>query len=90
MDRSPDEVPGPGAYRSESPLTKTSKGASFGVGQKFDTSAEREKAQLPGPGKYSPERKFHTSQYSFGGGRHPEPLNKTPGSGSYDVEVKEK
>ena len=32
------EVPGPGTY--ESPSKKTNKGASFGVGPKFDTSLE--------------------------------------------------
>lgn len=59
--KSPDEVPGPGAYKSDSPLTKKSVSASFGVGPKFDTYYQKEQAKTPGPGKYSPERKFHSS-----------------------------
>ena len=41
-DPKSDVVPGPGAY--ESPVKKSAKAASFGVGPKFDTSYEREKS----------------------------------------------
>jgi hypothetical protein len=66
--RSPEEVPGPGAYKSDSPLTKKTVSASFGVGKKFDNVIEKEKAQIPGPGNYSPQKKYHSGSYSFGGG----------------------
>ncbi|ORC85056.1 uncharacterized protein TM35_000381310 [Trypanosoma theileri] len=94
------DTPGPGAYSLERYMESTTSGGAviIGTGPRILDHEQRERAQLPGPGQYTPldtVTMAKTSVYTFSteprmavnGGNGYNSNTNAPGPGAYDVAV---